>query len=71
MGIAVGIGRLWRKGRRCYLLPVPGGVAAPQLGPEMAEIERGIDRAVASASTAETGSPRNCTLALPDAMAAR
>jgi len=49
-----------------------GGVAAPQLGPEMAEIERGIDRAV------DVGQYRRDRVAeklhvgdLPDAMAAR
>jgi hypothetical protein len=46
MGIVAVVGGLWRKYRRCRLLPGPGGVTAPQLGAEMAEIERGIDGAV-------------------------
>jgi hypothetical protein len=46
MRIVTGVGRFWRKRGCRQLLPGAGGVAAPQLGPKMAEIERGIYRAV-------------------------
>jgi len=46
MGIVGGVGRLWRKRRCGQLVPHARRVAAPQLGPEMAEIEGRIDCAV-------------------------
>src|SRR5258708_39699462 len=42
MGIVTSVLRLGRECRYRQLLPRPAAVAAPQLGPEMAEIERGI-----------------------------
>ena len=46
MGVVAGILGLGRECRHRELTPVSGGVAAPQFGSEMAEIQRGIDDAV-------------------------
>jgi len=46
MRIVAGVIRLWRKHRDCHLAPRPGAVAPPQLGSEMAEIERGVNSAI-------------------------
>src|SRR6202011_5549325 len=46
MGVVAGILRLGRECRHRELTPASGGVAAPQFGSEMAEIQRGIDDAV-------------------------
>ena len=44
MRIVTGILRLWRERRDRHLAPRARAVAAPQLGAEMAEIERRPDR---------------------------
>ena len=46
VGIVLAVLRFCRKHRCRQLAPGAGPVAAPQLGAEMAEIERGVKRAV-------------------------
>ena len=71
MGIVAVVGWLRRKRRCGQLPPVAGRSAAPHLGPEMAEIECGVD------GTVGIGQHRRDRVAeklhvgdLPDAMAA-
>jgi len=46
VGIVLAVLRFCRKHRRRQLAPGAGPVAAPQLGAEVAEIERGVDGVV-------------------------